>query len=104
MNLRKAVLLAAVLAGIVAFFAFDLDRFFSLAFIQDSQQQFAALGERDTLPVQVTQGAAARGIVVVSILVQRREEAGRLRCAGSSCKEGDGECPRAGHRVGAYQP
>lgn len=52
MNLRKALLLAAVLAGIVAFFAFDLDRFFSLAFIQDSQQQFAAL--YDQRPVLVT--------------------------------------------------
>ncbi len=52
MNLRKALVLATVLAGIVAFFAFDLDRFFSLAFIQDSQQQFAAL--YDQRPVLVT--------------------------------------------------
>ncbi len=52
MNLRKALVLATVLAGIVAFSAFDLDRFFSLAFIQDSQQQFAAL--YDQRPVLVT--------------------------------------------------
>jgi|GEM_PF-6559674 len=68
------------------------------------QQQFAALGERDTLPVQVTQGAAARGIVVVSILVQRREEAGRLSCDGGRCKDGEGERRRAGRRVRAYRP
>ncbi len=49
MNLRKALLLAAVLAGIVAFFAFDLDRFFSLDFLQQSQARFAELREQQPL-------------------------------------------------------
>jgi pyruvate/2-oxoglutarate dehydrogenase complex dihydrolipoamide dehydrogenase (E3) component/uncharacterized membrane protein YdjX (TVP38/TMEM64 family) len=42
-NTRKLIIAALLLAGIVAFFALDLSRYFSLAFIKDSQASFAAL-------------------------------------------------------------
>ena len=52
MNLRKILIAAVLLAGIAAFFALDLSRYFSLAFIKDSQASFTALfNER---PVMVT--------------------------------------------------
>ncbi|MDZ4188662.1 MAG: FAD-dependent oxidoreductase [Hydrogenophaga sp.] len=54
MNLRKVLLLVAVLLGIVAFFAFGLDRFFSLAFLKESQASFAALREQQ--PLQLALG------------------------------------------------
>src|SRR5574339_41406 len=41
---RKKLLLAVVLVALVAaFFAFDLGRFFSLAYLKSSQAEFAAL-------------------------------------------------------------
>jgi pyruvate/2-oxoglutarate dehydrogenase complex dihydrolipoamide dehydrogenase (E3) component/uncharacterized membrane protein YdjX (TVP38/TMEM64 family) len=43
LNSRKLIIAALLLAGIVAFFALDLGRYFSLAFIKDSQASFAAL-------------------------------------------------------------
>lgn len=43
MNLRKFLIAALLLAGIAAFFALDLGRYFSLAFIKDSQASFDAL-------------------------------------------------------------
>lgn len=49
MNLRKLLLLLAVLIGVVAFFAFDLDRFFSLDFLKQSQARFAELREQQPL-------------------------------------------------------
>lgn len=49
MNLRKVSLLMTVLLGIVAFFAFDLGRFFSLDFLQQSQARFAELREQQPL-------------------------------------------------------
>ncbi len=49
MNLRKALLLTAVLVGIVAFFVFDLGRFFSLDFLQQSQARFAELRAQQPL-------------------------------------------------------
>lgn len=49
MNLRKLLLLLAVLIGIVAFFAFDLGRFFSLDFLKQSQTRFAELREQQPL-------------------------------------------------------
>ncbi|WP_218016576.1 FAD-dependent oxidoreductase [Hydrogenophaga pseudoflava] len=49
MNLRKLMLLMAVLIGIVAFFAFDLGRFFSLEFLQQSQARFAELRAQQPL-------------------------------------------------------
>ncbi|WP_296490424.1 bifunctional TVP38/TMEM64 family protein/FAD-dependent oxidoreductase [Rhodoferax sp.] len=54
MNLRKVLLLIAVLLGIVAFFAFGLDRYFSLAFLKESQAGFATLREQQ--PLQLALG------------------------------------------------
>ncbi len=52
MNIRKYLIAALLLAGVAAFFALDLGRYFSLTFIKDSQASFAALFlER---PVMVT--------------------------------------------------
>jgi pyruvate/2-oxoglutarate dehydrogenase complex dihydrolipoamide dehydrogenase (E3) component/uncharacterized membrane protein YdjX (TVP38/TMEM64 family) len=52
LNSRKLIIAALLLAGVAAFFALDLGRYFSLAFIKDSQASFAALfAER---PVFVT--------------------------------------------------
>ncbi len=54
MNLRKVALLIAVLLGIVAFFALDLNRYFSLDFLKESQARFAEL--RQTQPLQLAAG------------------------------------------------
>ncbi len=62
MNLRKALLLTAVLVGIVAFFVFDLGRFFSLDFLQQSQARFADLREQQPL-------ALAAGYFLVYVAV-----------------------------------
>ncbi|WP_029525269.1 FAD-dependent oxidoreductase [Polaromonas glacialis] len=52
MNPRKLLIAALLLAGIAAFFVLDLGRYFSLAFIKDSQASFTVLfNER---PVMVT--------------------------------------------------
>lgn len=52
MNLRKLIIAALLLAGVAAFFALDLGRYFSLAFLKESQASFTALfNER---PVMVT--------------------------------------------------
>jgi pyruvate/2-oxoglutarate dehydrogenase complex dihydrolipoamide dehydrogenase (E3) component/uncharacterized membrane protein YdjX (TVP38/TMEM64 family) len=53
-NLRKVLLLIGVLLGIVAFFAFDLNRYFSLDFLKESQARFAEL--RQTQPLQLALG------------------------------------------------
>jgi pyruvate/2-oxoglutarate dehydrogenase complex dihydrolipoamide dehydrogenase (E3) component/uncharacterized membrane protein YdjX (TVP38/TMEM64 family) len=53
-NLRKVLLLVAVLLGIVAFFAFGLDRYFSLDFLKESQARFAEL--RQTQPLALAAG------------------------------------------------
>lgn len=53
-NLRKVLLLIAVALGIVAFFAFGLDRYFSLDFLKESQSRFAEL--RETQPLQLAMG------------------------------------------------
>ncbi|MDQ7746730.1 FAD-dependent oxidoreductase [Hydrogenophaga pseudoflava] len=62
MNLRKLLLLVAVLIGIAAFFAFDLGRFFSLDFLKESQARFAALREQQPL-------ALAAGYFLVYVAV-----------------------------------
>ena len=41
MNKNKLIVLVVVVALIAAFFAFDLGRFFSLAYLKSSQAQFA---------------------------------------------------------------
>ncbi len=43
MKTSKLLLLVALAAAVLAFFALDLGRYFSLAFVKDSQAQFAAL-------------------------------------------------------------
>jgi len=45
MNKNKLVLVVVVIAAIVAYFAFDLGRFFSLAYLKASQAEFAGLYE-----------------------------------------------------------
>ena len=52
MNSRKLFIAALLLAGIVAFFALDLGRYLSLAFLKDSQASFQAVFEQK--PVWVT--------------------------------------------------
>jgi pyruvate/2-oxoglutarate dehydrogenase complex dihydrolipoamide dehydrogenase (E3) component/uncharacterized membrane protein YdjX (TVP38/TMEM64 family) len=61
-TLRKVLLLIAVLAGIVAFFAFGLDRYFSLDFLKESQSRFAELREQRPL-------ALAAGYFLVYVAV-----------------------------------
>jgi pyruvate/2-oxoglutarate dehydrogenase complex dihydrolipoamide dehydrogenase (E3) component/uncharacterized membrane protein YdjX (TVP38/TMEM64 family) len=52
MNKNKLVVLVLVVALIAAFFAFDLGRFFSLAYLKSSQAQFAELyGARPALVI-----------------------------------------------------
>ncbi len=51
MNLRKVLLLAVVLLGVIAFFAFDLGRFLSLAYLKESQATFADLYAQKPLQV-----------------------------------------------------
>lgn len=53
-NLRKVLLLVAVLLGIVAFFALGLNRYFSLAFLKESQASLATLREQQ--PLQLALG------------------------------------------------
>ena len=52
MNPRKLLVAGLLLAGIAAFFALDLGRYFSLAYLKDSQAAFTAL--LDQRPVLVT--------------------------------------------------
>ena len=52
MNSRKLAVAVLLLAGVAAFFIFDLGRYFSLAFVKESQNSFAAL--YDQRPVMVT--------------------------------------------------
>ncbi|MBA3594748.1 MAG: FAD-dependent oxidoreductase [Pseudomonadota bacterium] len=52
MNSRKLLIAALLLAGITAFFALDLGRYLSLAFLKESQSSFQALFEQK--PVWVT--------------------------------------------------
>ena len=53
-NFRKLLLLLALLLGIVAFFALGLDRYFSLAFLKESQASLATLREQQ--PLQLALG------------------------------------------------
>ncbi len=43
MDKKKLIILLAVVAAVIAFFVLDLGRFFSLAYIKESQQKFAEL-------------------------------------------------------------
>jgi pyruvate/2-oxoglutarate dehydrogenase complex dihydrolipoamide dehydrogenase (E3) component/uncharacterized membrane protein YdjX (TVP38/TMEM64 family) len=51
MNRQKLILLLALLAAVVAFFALDLGRFFTLDYIKQAQGEFAALYEARPLLV-----------------------------------------------------
>jgi pyruvate/2-oxoglutarate dehydrogenase complex dihydrolipoamide dehydrogenase (E3) component/uncharacterized membrane protein YdjX (TVP38/TMEM64 family) len=53
-NLRKVLLVVAVLLGIVVFFSSGLDRYFSLAFLKDSQALFTQWREQQ--PLQLALG------------------------------------------------
>ncbi len=61
-NLRKILLLIAVLLGIAAFFVFGLDRYFSLDFLKQSQSRFAELRAQQPL-------ALAAGYFLVYVAV-----------------------------------
>lgn len=67
MNLRKVLLLLAVTGGIAAFFAFDLGRFFSLAYLKDSQQQFAQLYAERPLTVTLAYLFAYVAVTALSL-------------------------------------
>ncbi len=54
MNKSKLILILALIAAIIAFFAFDLGRFFTLDFIKQSQAQFGELYKEK--PAQVIGG------------------------------------------------
>ena len=51
LNLKKASLLAVFVIGAIAFFAFDLGQYFSLAYIKQSQQRFVGYYEQRPLLV-----------------------------------------------------
>ena len=52
MNLKKLAVIALLVLAVMAFFVFDLSRFFSLAYIKESQASFIAVYEQR--PVMVT--------------------------------------------------
>ena len=52
MNSKKLLLLSAIIAAVIAFFVFDLGRYFSLSFIKQSQQAFSEL--YDVRPIFIT--------------------------------------------------
>lgn len=51
MNIRKLLIVLLLLAGIAAFFIFDLGRYFSLGFLKESQASFQALFAENPLQV-----------------------------------------------------
>ena len=65
MNTRKLIIAVLLLVGIGAFFALDLGRYFSLAFVKESQASFAALyAER---PVLLALGFFAAYVAVTAL-------------------------------------
>ncbi len=65
MNSRKLVIAVLLLAGISAFFALDLGRYLSLAFLKDSQSSFQAVFEQH--PVRVTLAFFALYVAVTGL-------------------------------------
>ena len=65
MNKNKLVLVVVVIAAIVAYFAFDLGRFFSLAYLKASHAEFAAL--YDAHPATVIGGFFAVYVAVTAL-------------------------------------
>ena len=65
MNTRKLIIAVLLLVGIGAFFSLDLNRYFSLAFVKESQASFAALyAER---PVLLALGFFAAYVAVTAL-------------------------------------
>ena len=67
MNSRKLIIAVLLLAGIAAFFALDLGRFLSLAFIKDSQSSFQALFEQNPVGVVLVFFAAYVAVTALSL-------------------------------------
>ena len=67
MNSRKLFIAVLLLAGIAAFFALDLGRYFSLAFIKDSQSSFHALFEQNPVGVVLVFFAAYVAVTALSL-------------------------------------
>jgi pyruvate/2-oxoglutarate dehydrogenase complex dihydrolipoamide dehydrogenase (E3) component/uncharacterized membrane protein YdjX (TVP38/TMEM64 family) len=65
LNPKKIILLLALLGAVAAFFAFDLGRFFSLAYIQGAQAEIASLYA--THPWQVAGGFFAVYVAVTAL-------------------------------------
>lgn len=65
MKPSRLLLLLTLMGAVVAFFVFDLGRYFSLAFVKDSQAQFAALYAEH--PLSVTLAYAAVYVLVTAL-------------------------------------
>ena len=65
MKPTRLLLLLTLTGAVVAFFVFDLGRYFSLAFVKDSQAQFAALYAEH--PLRVTLAYAAVYVLVTAL-------------------------------------
>ena len=65
MNTKKLFILLAVIAVAIAFFVFDLGRFFSLAYIKESQQSFSTL--YNARPVFITAVFFAIYVVITAL-------------------------------------
>ena len=65
MNSRKLFIAALLVAAVVAFFALDLGRYLSLAFLKDSQSSFQALFAQN--PVQVVLAFFAAYVAVTAL-------------------------------------
>lgn len=65
MKPTRLLLLLTLMGAVVAFFVFDLGRYFSLAFVKDSQAQFAALYAEH--PLRVTLAYAAVYVLVTAL-------------------------------------
>ncbi len=67
MNPRKFLIAALLLAGVAAFFALDLGRYFSLAFLKDSQAAFTALFNAQPLLVTLVFFAVYVAVTALSL-------------------------------------
>ena len=67
MNSRKLFIALLLLAGIVAFFALDLGRYFSLAFLKESQVSFQTLYAQKPVTVAVVFFAAYVAVAALSL-------------------------------------
>ena len=67
MNSRKLFIAVLLLAGVAAFFLLDLGRYFSLAFIKDSQASFQALFAEQPVLVVLVFSAAYVAVTALSL-------------------------------------